>query len=181
MSDEPFDYLVQPEDSNVLKNLSTMGEQLKNLKLKMLKAEAEYETAKKEYDYYSSSVLPMAMFNAGVSEVKLMSGGVMTYERKFYCTPNKNAEDKQKMAEWLREHGGEFLIKEKAIVDGSQIDKLKEASVPYVEVDDINTNSLKAFLKSIIGATDSGTAQVQIGEIPACIHFQEVGQVNIEV
>jgi hypothetical protein len=157
-----------------------MGEHLKDLKRTMVEMEAAYGQAKKEYDYYASSVLPMAMFNAGVSEIKLMTGGTLKYERKFFCTPNKNAGDKQIIAEWLREHDGDYLIKEKANVDGAQIEKLKQAGIPFVEIDDINTNSLKAFLKDKIGAT-GGAAQIQIADIPPCIHFQEVGLAEIEL
>jgi hypothetical protein len=177
---DKFDYLASDSDKNVLKNLSKMGDHLKELKLKMIKTEAEFTQAKKEYEYYASSVLPMEMFNAGVSQVSLMSGGVMTYERKFYCQPNKNAADKQKMAEWLRSQGGAHLIKENASVEGSQIDQLRAAGIPFTEIDDINTNSLKAFLKDKIGAS-GGTVQIQIQDIPECMHFQEVGLVNIDL
>lgn len=177
---DEFDFLTTNTDQNVLKNLSKMGDHLKDLKLKMLKSQAQYEQDKKEYDYYSSSVLPMEMFNAGVAEVKLMSGGVMTYERKFYCQPNKNAADKQIMAEWLRKNDGGHLVKETGQVIGENLGKLQAAGIPYVEIDDINTNSLKAFLKDKIGAA-GGMVQVQIQDIPDCMHFQEVGRVNIEV
>jgi len=95
-------------------------------------------------------------------------------------TPNKNENDKQTMVEWLRANDGGFLVKEKASVDGAQIELLKAASIPYTEIDDINTNSLKAFLKDKIGAA-GGIAQIQIQDIPSCIHFQEVGSVTIDI
>ncbi len=179
MSDE-FDYLTSETDKNVLKNLASMGEHLKKLKTKMLEAEAAYQQAKKEYEYYSSSVLPMEMFNAGVSSIALMSGGMMQYQRKFFCQPNKNAEDVKKMVEWLNAHGGGHLIEKMATVDGAAIDKLREADVPYIENCAINTNKLKAFLKDKIGA-NGGKAQIQIQDIPACMHFQEFGSVDIDV
>jgi hypothetical protein len=175
-----FDYLTTAPDAPVLKNLSKMGEHLKELKLKMLSAETAYNEAKKEHDYYASSVLPMEMFNLGISELKLMSGGTLTYERKFYCQPNKNDADKKIMADWLRDHGGEDLVKEKAQVDAAKIADLKAAGIPYTEIDDINTNSLKAFLKDKIGAA-GGQVQIQVTDIPACMHFQEVGLVSIDV
>lgn len=179
MSDN-FDYLsVDTEDKNVLKNLSTMGEHLKELKLKVLEAEAELKKAKAEHDHYASSILPMEMFNAGVTSLTLMSGGTMQYERKFYCQPNKNASDREIMAEWLRSQGGGHLVKEKASVEGGQIEFLREHDIPFTEVNDLNTNSLKAFLKDKIGAS-GGVAQIQISDIPECMHFQEVGIVNIE-
>jgi hypothetical protein len=174
------DYLVQDCDKNVLKNLAQMGEHLKQLQVTMLAKEAEYQQAKKEYEYYAHSILPMEMFNAGVSSLELISGGKLAYEHKYYCQPNKNEEDKQRIAQWLREHDGSNLIKERATVDAAQIDKLKDAGIPYTEIADFNTNSLKAFIKDKLGAT-GGTAQIQITDIPDCIHFQEVGIVSIDV
>lgn len=178
MSDN-FDYLTTDSDKNILQNLTKMGEHLKALKLKAMALEAEYKQAVKEHDYYASSVLPMEMFNAGISEIKLMSGGVMSYVRKFYCQPNKNEEDRRIQTTWLRENGGEHLIKESAKVDSTQMDKLKATGIPYAEVDDLNTNSLKAFFTSKIGA-GTGVAQLQLQDIPESFHFQEVGFVNIE-
>jgi len=169
------------EDNNaMLKNLSEMGERLKQLKLDMDVAEAQYSDAKKAYEHYANQILPMEMFTAGVAEVKLMSGGTMSYVRKFYCQPNKNDTDKQVMSMWLRENGGEHLIKEKASVDASQMDALRASGIPYVEISDFNTNSLKAFLTDKIGAK-GGIAQIQVQDIPACMHFQEVGIVTIDV
>jgi len=173
-----IDFLTTDVDQNILKNLSSMGEYLKTLRNKMLEAEDIYERAKKEYEYYAQTILPMEMFNAGVSDIVLMNGGRMTYERKFYCQPNKNDTDRNIIATWLRQHGGDDLVKEAASVDGALINTLKEAGIPYVERDEINTNSLKAFIKDKIGA-NGGLAQIQLDEIPACIHFQEVGVVNI--
>ena len=178
--EQTFDYLHTDVDKKVLENLAKMGEHLKELKLKMETAEAEFNVAKEEYDYYSSSVLPMEMFNAGVSSVELMSGGMMTYERKFICQPNKNSADQKIMADWIRAQGGEHLIKTKAEVDGSQMESLRAAGIPYTEINDINVNVLKSFLKNMIGA-HGGTVQIQITDIPACMHFREAGIVDIEV
>jgi hypothetical protein len=176
----PESYLVADTDSGVLSNLADMGAHLKELKIKLLETEAAYDSAKKEYDYYAATVLPTALMNAGVSRVDLMDGGVMEYERKYFISPNKNERDKAIMAAWLREHGGEHLIKERAAVDAAQIQKLDAAGIPYTEICDFNSNSLKAFLKDQIGAS-GGVAQIQISDIPEVIHFQEAGVVTIEV
>jgi len=176
--EQTFDYLHTDADKNVPENLAKMGEHLKELKLKMVTAEAEFNTAKKEYEYYSSTVLPIEMFNAGVSSVELLNGEKMAYERRFYCTPNKNTADKRIMADWLRAHGGGDIVRTKAEVDGSQIESLRVAGIPYTEIDDINTNTLKVFLRDKIGAT-GGTVQIQVTDIPACMHFQEMGIVDI--
>jgi hypothetical protein len=176
------DYLVGDTDKNVLKNLASMGAHLKELKVKMLQAEALFDAAKQEYEYYSNSVLPMEMYNAGVSRLDLLDGGTMIYERKYFCTPNKNEADKKKMADWLKVQGGEHLIKERAAVDASKFEALKAAGIPFTEICDFNTNSLKAFLKDKLGASATGgVAQIQISDIPECMHFQEAGTVSIDI
>lgn len=169
------DVVLDSGNTVLLQNLRNMGAHLKKLKLKMLEAEAVYEQARKEYHYYASTVLPMEMFSAGFSELKLSDGGVIRYEQKYYCQPNKNEEDKRIMAEWLRKHDGEALVKEKAAVSKDQIDKLREAGIPYTEIDDINTNSLKAFLKNNVGVSFT------IDEVPDCMHFQEVSVCEIDL
>jgi hypothetical protein len=170
---------VNEADKSVLRNLASMGARLKELKAKMAAAEAAYDEAKKEYEYYSATVLPMEMYNAGVTSLELADGGVMSYERKYFCTPNKNEADKRRIAEWLKANGGEDLVKERAAVDAANEERLKAAGIPYVEICDFNTNSLKAFLKSKIGAS-GGEAQIQIEDIPGEIHFMESGIVTIE-
>jgi len=177
--EQTFDYPQTNADKNTLENLAKMGEHLKELKLKMVNAEAEFNAAKKEYEYYSTSVLPLEMLNAGVSSVELTSGGMMEYGNRYYCQPNRNAADKKIIADWLRAHGGENIVKTKAEVDDSQIESLRAAGIPYTEIYDIKENVLKAFLKNKIVA-NGGTDQIQVEDIPACIHFQEVGIVYIE-
>lgn len=178
MSDD-YDYLtMDSSDKNVLKNLSKMGEQLKTLKLRMLEAQANADAAKKEYEHYANVVLPTEMFSAGVDSLSLTSGGNITVKRNFYCQPNKNAKDRATMAAWLRENGGEYLIKSNAKVSMDDMDSLKDNNIPFIEETDINTNSLKSFLKDKIGAT-TGVQQIKVEDIPDCIHFQEVTSVDL--
>lgn len=177
--DEYYEQLISEPDKQVLKNLSEMGKYLKQLRVKMFEAETEYERCKKEYEYYASTILPAEMFNVGVTDIKLIDGSRLFYKKDYYCSPNKNDNDKKVIADWLREHGGEDLIKESAIVDGKQLSKLKETDIPYVEVDNINTQSLKAFLKSKLGISKGSIQQIKVEDIPACIHFQEVGVAEV--
>jgi hypothetical protein len=174
------DYLVNETDQNVLKNLADMGEHLKNLKIKCLEAETRFDAAKKEFEYYASSVLPMAMYNAGVESITLATGGVLKMERKFRCTPNKNAEDRAVQVAWLRSYGLDDIINESASVDGAQMEKLKESGIPYTEVDEFNTNKLKAHILDLLG-NKGGVQTIQLSDIPECFHFQEVTECSIKV
>lgn len=183
MAENDLSYLdtgISQEDKGVLKNLSAMGEKLKELQLKMLETQAAAEQAKKEFEHYANVIIPQEMFSAGVDSIGLASGGSLKVKRNFYCQPNKNAEDRKTIVEWLRANGGGHLVKHDATVSPEDMDKLQANGIPFIENTSVNTTSLKAFLKDKIGAT-TGVQQITVDQIPACIHFQEVTTVELEV
>lgn len=178
---ENFDYLnVENNDKQVLKHLAEMGEQLKKLKEKQLAAEAAAENAKKEFEHYANVVIPSEMHSCGVNSISLASGGSLSIKHNFYCQPNKNAEDRKKIVEWLRAHNGDHIIEHDATVSADDMDKLSANDIPFIENTVVNTQRLKSFLKDGIGAT-TGVQQFTIDDIPACVHFQEVTTVEIDM
>lgn len=172
-------YLVNEADQSVLKNLAQMGQHLKQLKDNLAQKEAELAKAKKEYEHYASNILPSVMYSAGVESLKLQDGHMLNVKRAYYCSPNKNAEDKKTMADWLIANGGEHLIKRTITAGEDSVAALKEAGIPFAEDTSVNTSSLKAFLKDKLGIT-SGAAQLQLDDIPKCMHFSEVTVAEIE-
>lgn len=175
-----YDYLaIKSEDKQVLKNLSDLGKHLQELLLTMQTKEAEYSAAKKAYEHFANVVLPTEMFSVGVNSITLDDGSTISIKRNFYCQPNKNANDRLKIVEWLRANGGEHLIESDAKVSSADINALKSNNIPFIEETAVNTNKLKSFLKDKIGAT-TGVQQITLEEIPDCIHFQEVTSVAIE-
>lgn len=183
MSNNDFSYLsgaISESDKGVLKNLSAMGEKLKELQIKMLETQVAAEQAKKEFEHYANVIIPQEMFSAGVDSIGLASGGSLKVKRNFYCQPNKNEADRKVIVEWLRANGGGHLVKHDASVSAEDMDKLEQNGIPFIENTSVNTTSLKAFLKDKIGAT-TGIQQITVDQIPACIHFQEVTTVELEM
>ncbi len=172
--------ILLTEDSQILKNLAKMGAQLKKLKGDVIAAEEVLKAAKKEYEYYASTILPAEMMNAGVSAVDLLDGGRIVMKDEFHCSPNKNEADKKIIADWLRSKGGADLVKERAAVDKSQIPLLSQSNIPYTEICDFNTNSIKAFVKEALGYNKTGQATTSIDEVPAQIHFSVFQTVDVE-
>ena len=98
MAENDFDYLdagIQQQDGAVLKNLSQMGEKLKELKIAMDAAAATAEQTKKAYEHYANVIIPQQMFSAGIDSIGLSSGGSLKVKRNFYCQPNKNEADRK--------------------------------------------------------------------------------------
>lgn len=176
-----YNYLnVEQNDKQVLKHLAEMGEQLKKLKEKQLATEAAADAAKKEFEHYANVVIPSEMHSCGVNSISLASGGSLSIKHNYYCQPNKNAEDRAKIVTWLREHNGGYIVQHDATVAAEDMDKLDSNGIPFIENTSVNTQKLKSFLKDGIGAT-TGVQQFTIEDIPACVHFQEVTTVELEV
>lgn len=176
-----YDYLnIEQSDKSVLKHLSEMGEQLKKLKMKQLAAEEEADRAKKEYEHYANVVIPSEMHSCGVDSISLSTGGKLSLKHNFYCQPNKNAKDRKKIVEWLRTHGGGHIVQHDATVSADDFNQLENSGIPFIENTSVNTAKLKSFLKDGIGAT-TGVQQFTIDDIPACMHFQEVTTVELEM
>ena len=178
METNNYDYFMTAKDTSVLKNLSAMGDHLRELKEKMLKLQAEAELAKQEYDHYASNIMPTAMHAAGVESLALANGGMLSVKRAYYCSPNKNEADQKTMIDWLRANDGGHLIKQSVTAGADSIDALKAAGIPFAENNQVNTSSLKAFIKDKLGIT-SGVAQINVDDIPKCIHFQEVTTIEL--
>ena len=182
MSDDTWmadESIISTSDKEIMKNLSDMGEHLKALKAKVEEAEEALDSAKKEYEHWANVVLPQEMYSCGIESLTLSTGGSISLKRNFYCQPNKNADDRKIMADWLCEHGGAHLIVSEAQVDSEDVPLLKEAGIPFVESTSINTQRLKAFLKDGIGVS-SGQQRFTIDDIPKCMHFQEVTTADIQ-
>jgi hypothetical protein len=179
--DGNFDYLnVSQEDTQVLGNIKEMAEHLKKLAYNVMEAEALLKQAKAEYDSYRYQTLPAAMQSAGLQSLQTQDGSSIEIKNKFYCNPNKNDADRLKIGKWLAENGAQHLIKRQAIVDGKQIEALRDKGVPFVEKWDMNTNSLKAWIKDGLGM-NGGVAKFSMGDIPECIHFTQIDEAEITV
>lgn len=168
---------IEQNDKSILKNLTKMGETLKELKKDMEMKAAAAEMAKKKYEHFANVLLPTELHAAGVDQLSLSSGGTIQLKHNFYCQPNKNAEDKALIAKWLREHGGDYIIEHDATCS---VEDATAAGIPFTENTSVNTAKLKSFLKDGIGAT-TGVQRFTVEDIPACVHFQEVTTVEIKL
>jgi hypothetical protein len=163
-------------DKKVLGNLSAMAKRLKELAADCADKEEAFKKAKEEYERYRTVDLPNAMLQAGVSLVETADGDRIEIRNKYYCNPNKNDEDRKKIGEWLSKWGASHLIKRTAVV--SDIERLSEAGIPHVEKWDMNTNTLKAWIKDQLGV-NGGAALFSTSDIPECVHFNQIDEAEI--
>jgi len=173
MSDTSFIERIAEESSSateVIKDVRDKVRTMIELEAKMMEAELIFKEAKKRYEHYKDTVVITSMTNAGIYSLEDMYGNIIKLEQKFYCSPNKNLEDQQIMNDWLKEHGGEYLTKHSAEVDEQGMEQLLQSDIPFIKVTSINTNSLKSFLKDLLGY-NGGIAKIDLDDIPSCFHF----------
>jgi len=172
--DEDLSHLVADAPSaasEVIQDIQAKIRKMRELEIDMLEKQELFKAAEKEFEEYKASVVLASMTSAGLNSIEDENGNFVKLETKWYCNPNKNDADRKIIEAWLMKQGGDFLIKRKGEVEAEQLDMMRSAGIPFAEKIDMNTNSLKAFLKDALGYTKGSVAKISLEEIPDCIHF----------
>ena len=151
---------------------------LKGLQWKMIEAEEAFKVAEKAYLDYSRNVMPDLFKMNGLDALTMEDGAMVRVVTKTQCSINKNDTDRNNVAQWLREHGAEQLVKSECIVPPSQIEKLKAASITYEEETTMNTNSVKAFVLDQLGQKGS-PATITKDDLPKGLNFFQFDEMEI--
>lgn len=107
-------------------------------------AESVYKARKAEYDDYVK-VFAQVFRTNGLESLRLEDGSEVGVVAKVSCSIQKA--HKAEVADWLREHGAEQLVKAQLIVMPSAKQKLDELQIAYDEDVEMNTNSVKAWVR----------------------------------
>lgn len=172
------------DDVNVETTASLMAQiqkhvkELRNLQWKMMEAEEAFKQAEKEYLDYSRNVMPDVFRLNGLDALRMEDGSMVRVVTKTQCSINKNDRDRAVVAQWLREHGAEQLVKSECIVPSSQIEKLKASSITYEEETTMNTNSVKAFVLDQLGQKGS-PATITKDDLPKGLNFFQFDEMEI--
>lgn len=151
---------------------------LRELQWKMMEAEEAFKQAEKEYLDYGRNTVPDVFRLNGLDALRMEDGSMVRVVTKTQCSINKNDRDRASVAQWLREHGAEQLVKSECIVPPSQIEKLKAASITYEEETTMNTNSVKAFVLDQLGQKGS-PATITKDDLPKGLNFFQFDEMEI--
>lgn len=178
-----FSYLdegvAELQTSEVLADIANVGNRLRELKQRMIDTKAAADAAEKEYKHYAEVLVPMQMKAVGLDSIKLASGETLCITHNVYCEPNKNERDRAIIANWLAKYNGGHLVKQEATVAQDSLADLDAAGIDYAVSKNINTNSLKAFIKNLLGLAKGSTKVIDVSDIPECIHFHMVDKVEV--
>lgn len=152
---------------------------MRNLERKVIETQAAFEKAKQDLEDYKAKVVVASMVTAGLNSLQDDEGNTVRIESKYYCNPNKD-KGREEIEAWVKKMGGEHLLKHFGKVAGDQLPILKEAGIPFADVADINTNSLKSFILDLLGEKKNSVKRISLADIPEPIHFTVQQDVIVE-
>jgi len=163
--------------SAFIEDVKAKVKEMRRLELDMIAKEAAFKDAEKRFTEYKAMQVVTAFTNAGIDKLQDSEGNFVMLKNNYHCNPNKNDEDRARIAAWLKKMGGDNLLKHEGRVDAEQFDKLKEAGVPFADKTEVNTNSLKAFIQDVLGYKPNSVRRCSLDDVPDCIHFIVVPEI----
>lgn len=131
-------------------------------------AEIAYIEAKSAYEHMQRKLAETMRLN-GLESIDTDRGCRLAVVEKAHCNINKNAEDRERVAKWMEGLGFDAKVKRSATVSQASIEELRTLGIPFQEVLDINTNSVKAVIKELLAG-----GMITTDDIPkGCTYYQE--------
>ena len=176
--DYELDDVQVEQTSNLMAQIQAHVVELRKRQWAVMEAEEALRKAQASYDDYSQHVLPDLFKMNGLDMLKTDDGAIVRVITTTRCSINKNDADKQNVAEWLRQHNGESLVKSECICPQSQLQALKNAGIIYQEETTMNTNAVKAFLLDQLGQKGS-PAVITKEDLPKGLNFYQYDEMEI--
>lgn len=166
------------QTASLMKQIQDHVKKLRALQWKMIEAEEAFKNAEKEYNEYSRTVMPDLFKMNGLDMLRMDDGSIVRVTTKTTCSINKNDNDRNNVANWLREHGAGQLVKSECIVPTSQKDKMTAAGIIFQEETTMNTNSVKAFIIDQLGQKGA-PATISKEDLPKGLNFFQFDEMEI--
>lgn len=163
-------FLTENLSKENLYELSGKLRQLKSLRKEIDLLESKLKNVKKLEEKLSCEEIPGFLYQYGIQGLTLDNGAQLKIKESIYVSLPKNDLAKRgRFLDWLKENGGEYLIKETLTINEPQekvVKELSDSNIPFVLKDDVNTNSLKAFFNDVLGMKKGSQCRLELTDIP---------------
>lgn len=170
MNDHDFLEESQTLDSAALATLQGKLSGLTDLRTQIAEVESHLKELKKEEMKRSREDIPSFLLQFGINRLDLDNGMCVTIKEDIACTvPKTDMVKRQAVMNFLIKNGGGGLIKDKVQIEDPTVavmNKLEEDGVQYARTQDVNTSSLKAFVRGLLGLKKNTVASVEVSEVP---------------
>lgn len=125
------------------------------------------------YRKLSEEVLPDIMGQAGIDKLSTAQG-LLTLKEDLKARIPADPLNRQAAFRWLREHGAAPLVKSEVVIPETDeqkistdlLDKLRELGLLFSTDETVNTNSLCAYFRDLLGMKKGSVVQMEATEVP---------------
>lgn len=147
-------------------------------------AETILKQKQQVYRKLSEEILPDFMQSAGFESIKTAQG-IVTLKEDVKARIPADPFAQQRAFDWLKENGAGPLIKSEISIQETEeqklstdlIDKLTSLGLSFSKSDAVNTNSLQAYFRDLLGMKQGSVVQMDIADIPkefSLFHYRKV-------
>lgn len=159
----------QATPASALDEIMNYVRALETTDAEILTAEQQLDALKIKRDNLARTVLPMYLDQNGLEELKLSNGKKLSLKEDVYARLPADPFEKEDMLKWLEDHGGGAKITDKLIVEEPEdvlIDSLSEAGIAFSRDRTVNTQSLQAYFREMLGLKKGSVAMIAMEDIP---------------
>ncbi len=142
---------------------------LERLQAEVENADARLKELKQQKARLEEEILPMFLASQGLDELKLANGKRLSVKEDVYCRLPEDPVKREEALAWLSENGGGEKIKDEALIEDLNEDVLEDLEslgVPFSRRRTVNTNSLTAWARDVLGLKKGSTARMDVGDFP---------------
>jgi chorismate mutase len=150
-----------------------------DLSMRLAEKEQELEDIKKELEGVNHQLVDL-LVERGWTTLPLAGGRKLELKESVYARFPKEDRAAEK---WLEDNGGGDMLKPSIVVDGRDetvIEALSSLGAEFTQKTDVNTNSLQAFFRRLLGQTKGSVRCIEPEEVPACFSLFEKKEVVLK-
>ena len=153
----------------VFSEISSYAQQLEALDVAIEEKEKELSELKEKKTQLETVTIPTIMMRERIENIGLDNGRQMTMKPVVSVRVPKNEEGRKKVLQFLYDHGAGHLIKDSLTVEDapeSLRQKLVEEGIAFDTDISVNTNSLVAWAKGVLGMTKGSVQTIAKDDFP---------------
>ncbi len=169
MADDWMDKVPGTSLEDSLASLSRLVDTLDVLIQEENRVDAELKSIKERRRILEQEHIPNLLQQHGLSELRLADGRKVIISTDIRARIPAGAEAKRTVLDWISKNGGGGIIHDEVTLEdpsGKLIEALVERGESFTRLDKVNTNSLQALLRELLGLKKGFEPKISATDVP---------------
>ena len=181
-----LDFLEEPGtlDSKALGQLQIKLNALTSKRFAIAELEEQLKGLKNDERKMSREDIPSYLIQFGINKLSLADGSSVEIKEDLSLSlPKTNPVKRSEAIQFLIQQGGGSLIKDNLVLEDPSIlimDQLDKEGTAYKRTQDVNTASLKAFFRGMLGLKKNTIAEITIEDVPKALNLYVYRETKIK-